>query len=104
MELEAVAVERVVVAHRHHGQTSLLPPVSLKHEVLIYTEHHSVCPLVGIGTPPTPLLQAIVPPPPNQRVGGWAQSPAGGGWGSPDSDDWRKSLVLCLLCGLKQAI
>jgi hypothetical protein len=26
-------------------------------------------------------------------------SPAGEGWGSPNSDDWRKSLALCLLCG-----
>jgi hypothetical protein len=25
---------------------------SLHHKVLIYIEHHSVCPLVGIGTPP----------------------------------------------------
>jgi hypothetical protein len=24
----------------------------LMHKVLIYIEHHSVCPLVGIGTPP----------------------------------------------------
>jgi hypothetical protein len=24
----------------------------LTHKVLIYIEHHSVCPLVGIGTPP----------------------------------------------------
>ncbi len=38
----------------------------------LYTdvEHHSVCPLVGIGTPPTPLPQASVPSPPSdQRVG-----------------------------------
>ncbi len=26
--------------------------VSHIHKVLIYIEHHSVCPLVGIGTPP----------------------------------------------------
>jgi hypothetical protein len=46
------------------------------HKVLSYIEHHSVCPLVGIGTPPTPLPQARVPPPPaDQRVGG-AHSPA----------------------------
>ncbi len=38
-------------------------------KVLINTEYQSVCPLVGIGTPPTPLLQATVPPL-NQRVGG----------------------------------
>ncbi len=25
---------------------------SALHKVLIYIEHHSVCPLVGIGTPP----------------------------------------------------
>ncbi len=23
------------------------------------------------------------------------------GWGSPNSDDWRKSLALCLLCDAK---
>jgi hypothetical protein len=40
------------------------------HKVLTYTEHHSVCPLVGIGTPPTPLTQASVLSPPDQRVGG----------------------------------
>ncbi len=34
-----------------------------KHKVLIYTDNHSVCPLVGIGTPPTPLPLASVPPP-----------------------------------------
>jgi hypothetical protein len=26
--------------------------ITLTHKVLIYIEHHSVCPLVGIGTPP----------------------------------------------------
>jgi hypothetical protein len=26
--------------------------VTVPHKVLIYIEHHSVCPLVGIGTPP----------------------------------------------------
>ena len=86
VELQAVPVERVVVAHRHHGQTSLLPPVSLKHKVLNYTEYHSVCPLVGIWTPPTPLPQAIVAPP-EPKGGGGAHSPAGGVWGSPNSDD-----------------
>jgi hypothetical protein len=65
----------------------------------LYTEHHSVCPFVGIGTPPTPLPQVSVPSPP----------PKGGGhtrlrlWGvgSPNSTDWRKSLALCLLCTAK---
>jgi hypothetical protein len=57
------------------------------HKVRIYKEYHSVCPLVGIGTLPTPLSPASVPLPQEQ------------GGGSPKSDDLRKSLALCLLCG-----
>jgi hypothetical protein len=34
------------------------------HKVLIYKEYHSVRPLVGIGTLPTPLSPATVPLPP----------------------------------------
>ncbi len=66
------------------------------HKVRIYKEYHSVCPLVEIGTLPPPLSPASVPPVPKD---GGAHSPAGEGWGSPNSDDWRKSLALCLLCG-----
>ncbi len=33
-----------------------------KHKVHIFTEYHSLCPLVGIGTTPPPLPQASVPP------------------------------------------
>jgi hypothetical protein len=59
-----------------------------------YIEHHSVCPLVRIGTPPTPLPQASVPYPPDQRVGGHTCLRLRG-WGR-----LRKSLALCLLCDL----
>jgi hypothetical protein len=59
-------------------------------------EYHSVCPLVGTGTPPPPLLQASVPPR-NQR-GRVHTRQRVRGWGSPNSDDWSKSLALCLLC------
>jgi hypothetical protein len=48
---------------------------------------------------PTPSLASECAPPP-QAKGGRAHSPAGEGWGSPNSDDWRKSLSLCLLCVL----
>ena len=58
--------------------------------VRIYKEHHSVCPLVGIGTLPTPLSPASEPLPP-EPGGGGAHSPAGEGLGSPKSDDWRKA-------------
>ena len=73
----------------------LCQTISFYHKVLIYREHHSVCPLVGTGTPPTLLPQASVP---SSQVGGghtrlWLR-----GWGSPNSDDWRKNLALYLLC------
>ncbi len=70
---------------------------SATHKVLIFKEHHSVCPLVGIGTPPIPLPQASVPFPSDKRVGGHTRLRLKG-WGSPNSDDWRKSVALCLLC------
>jgi hypothetical protein len=57
------------------------------HKVRIYKEHHGVSPPVGIGTLPTPLSPARGP--------GGAHSPTGEGWGSPNSDDWGKSLALC---------
>ncbi len=76
----------------------------------IYLEYHSVCLLVWLRTPPPPLPQASVlpspPPPPN--TGGrqpWTNSsmeathsPVCREWRSPNSDDWRKGLALCLLC------
>jgi hypothetical protein len=48
------------------------------HKVRIYKEYHSVCPLEGIGTLPTPLSPASVPLSPEPK--GWgAHSPAGEG-------------------------
>jgi hypothetical protein len=73
---------------------------SLSHKVLIYKEHHSVFPLVRIGTPPTPLPLASVPLPPGPKGGGGHTRLRLRGWGSPNSDDWKKSLALWLLCGL----
>ncbi len=65
----------------------------------IYKEYHSVCPLVGIGTLPTPLSPACVPFPPEPgEEGGGHTCPRVRGWESPNSDDWSKSLALCLLC------
>ncbi len=45
--------------------------------------HKRVCP------PPPPEPKCGGPPPLRVRV-----------WGSPNSDDWRKSLAICLLCGV----
>jgi hypothetical protein len=47
-------------------------------KVHIYKEYHSVCPLVGIGTFPTPSLASECAPPPGTKGGG-AHSPAGEG-------------------------
>ncbi len=60
------------------------------HKVDIYKEYCSLCPLVGIGTLPTPLSPASKPLPPEPRGGGGAHSPG------------EKSLALCLLSALHQ--
>ncbi len=67
------------------------------HKVHIFIEYHSVCPLVGIGTLPPPLSSASAPLPPEPKGGRHTRLRVRG-WGSPNSDDWRKSLALCLLC------
>ncbi len=45
----------------------------------MYKEHNSVCPLVGIVTPPTPLPQASVPGPKGGGEGTLACGLGGGG-------------------------
>ncbi len=64
------------------------------HKVRIYKEYHSVCTLSELGLSQPLSRQQVCPSPQNRGGGGWeAHSP----W-SPNSDDWRKSLALCLLC------
>jgi hypothetical protein len=63
------------------------------HKVHIYLEYHNVCPLVLLG-PPTPSPASEYVPPlgakgEDNRL--WVR-----GVGGPSSDDWRKSLALCL--------
>jgi hypothetical protein len=55
----------------------------LQHKVHIFTEYHSVCPLVGIGTLPVshPLSRQRMCPSPRYQKGGGAHSPAGDGLG-----------------------
>jgi hypothetical protein len=71
----------------------------------VYKEYHSGCPLVGIGTFPTPLSLASVPLPPEpEGGGGGAHSPAGEGFGESQFRRLEKKLsTLCLLCGLRTA-
>ncbi len=64
------------------------------HKVRVYLEYHSVCFLVGIGTPhPFSRKRVCKPHTLNQR-GGHTRLRVRG---RPNSDDWRKSLALCLL-------
>ncbi len=56
--------------------------VSLSHKVLIYVLRVPQC------LPPRTIIGTPLP------------SASEGRGGGPNSDDWRKSLVLCLLCGL----
>ncbi len=67
------------------------------HKVLIYIEHHSLCPLVRIGTPPPLQPQVSVPSPPGPKGGG-AHSPAAKGVGESQFQRLEKRLALCLLC------
>ncbi len=53
--------------------------------------------------PPPPFPEASVCPPWTQRGGEVGQhSLAGEGMGGLNSDDWTKSLSLCILCGVKE--
>jgi hypothetical protein len=68
-----------------------------------YRVPRSVCPRVGIGTPPPPLPHASVPLPPGTKEGGGTQSPAGEGVGEsqfqrPGVKAWHSvySVVLTL--------
>jgi hypothetical protein len=78
-------------------------PSRLPHKVCIYKEYNSVhvCPLVGIGTLPTPRSPASVPLSPETEG---VHSPAGEGLGESQFRRLEKSLALCLLCGLPSSL
>ncbi len=61
------------------GQNS--PDFTAAHSTYIYKEYHSLCPLVGIGTPPTPSLASESAPPPPPTKGGGRTPPRPRGWG-----------------------
>jgi hypothetical protein len=62
------------------------------HKVRIFTVNHSVCPLVGTGSLPTPLSPASVPLPPEPKGG--EHSPAGEGLGESQFRRLEKKLTL----------
>ncbi len=97
--------------HRIVQKVSFYEVYTLMHLLIVRAPKYIHCKkrlaVVGIRIPPRPLSRkrvchCVTPPPPEPK--GWwrdtlACESAGEGWGSPNSDDGRKSLVLCLLCG-----
>jgi hypothetical protein len=80
-----------------HKEFMALFVCHVQHKVHIYKEYLPQCmSLVGTGTLPTPL--SPLPPVPG---GGVHTRLRVRGWGRPNSDDWRKCLALCLLCGVQ---
>ncbi len=73
-----------------YGHSNTLLPLPPQSTYGIYEEYHSVCPLVGTGTLPTLLSPASVPLPPEPGGGGHTRLRVRG-WGSPNSDDWKKA-------------
>ncbi len=63
----------------------------------LYLEYHSVCPSLELG-PPTPFPGSECAYPLNQRRGEHTRLRVRE-WGSPNADDWRESLVLCVPVG-----
>jgi hypothetical protein len=64
--------------------------VPLYQKVHLYTEYHSVCPLVGIGTLRPPLLSASVPLPPEPKGRGHTRQRERG-WESPNPTTGEKA-------------
>ncbi len=67
--------------------------------IILYREYQSVCSFVRIGSAHPHLPPASVCPLPRGTKGEGQHSLAGEEAGGANSDDWRESLALCLLCG-----
>ncbi len=92
-------VELVVLGRpaRPEGPLEVSPhfPNKIHHKVLIYKEYHTVCPSSELEFSQALSRQQVCSSPQNR--GGHTRLQVRG-WKSPNSDDWRKSLALCLIC------
>ncbi len=64
----------------------------------IYQMYHSVCPLVGNGSPTSSPASGCAPP--SGTTGAGVHSPAGEGVEESQFQRLEKSLALCILCGI----
>ncbi len=92
----------IILRHIITRDSTMYCTLNSQSAVHMYLEYHRSGPIVRMGTPnPLSCMRlAPPPPPPGTRGRGTQYTPAfmWGGRGSPDSDDWRKSFALCLLC------
>jgi hypothetical protein len=66
-----------------------------RREIILCLECHCVCPLVRFGSAHLLSRKRVCPPP---EPKGGQHSTEGEGVGGSNSEDWRESLALCLLC------
>jgi hypothetical protein len=72
----------------------------MRGRIIVYTEHQSLCPFVGIRSPHSLPRKRVCPPWTQMRE---EQHSLAGEWvGGPNSDDWQESLVLCILMWLDE--
>jgi hypothetical protein len=93
-----------VQIHAHHNTTLLCVHIVYRqHEVHIprVPQCLSPCPNWDPHTPPP--ASECVPPPGTKRGGRHTRLRVRGCMGGLNSDDWRKSIALCLLCGRHDA-
>jgi hypothetical protein len=95
----------------HLGKLSLKPvnvgsdtvPYHTKYIYTVPYRTHSTTvyvPSSELGLPHLLSRKRVCPSPRNQKVGEGHTRLQVRGWGSPNSDDWRKSLAFCLLCAV----
>jgi hypothetical protein len=65
--------------------------------IILYLENQSLCPFFRIGSP-SPLSASECGPLSLEPKGGNTRFRVSGGGGGGNSEDWRESLALCLLC------
>jgi hypothetical protein len=73
------------------------PLMAANHKVRSYKEYQVYVPSLELGLS-QPLSRQRVCPSPRTKRGGSQTRLQVRGWGSPNSDNWRKGLALCLLC------
>jgi hypothetical protein len=93
------ALNAVTAWYRTEHSSSITITIKYRSGI-ISIEHHSVCPLVWIGSAhPLSRKRVCLTEPKGGAPSAW-----GWGGGGPNSDDWRESLALCLHCAMRMGL